>query len=254
MKNATVGYAGLQFSFAEMQREIENLRLLAEPFLEVASFERVLPAWIDQLAHAKNQHGNVRRRWEISATDPIKTILSDGRYEPKGRAGNLRVYGAVSGVWEIEVQRPGKKKPPQTFLLNGMATTQIRLWKQSDEGEEEVARWTVEVGCGDSPGCHFHTQITLDDADRKFPKGLSVPRLPTFIHTPMDALDFVLGEIFQEEWFQECSKGRDPVKLWTRCQRNRFTQLFRWHLETSETASFSPWLTLKRSKPTGLFV
>src|SRR5687768_5914479 len=122
MKQAHEEYPGLQFSFAEMQREVENLRLLAKPFLDVASFQRVLPNWRDQLIFLRDKHGEISKRWEIPEADPLKTRLSEGRYEPKGRSGKLRIYGTLSGVWEIDVKREGRHKAPRTFFLKGLAS------------------------------------------------------------------------------------------------------------------------------------
>jgi len=245
-------YEGLRFSFAEMEREIENLRKLASRFLERSSFERVIPDWQRQLSTFKSRDAGSVLRWEIPETDPIQTKVSHGEYEPSGRRGK-EVFGRISGLWEVKIpQAVGKKRgrTQNSFVLLGLASTKITIWAHHEGKEpEEIALWTVEIGDVTSPGCHFHTQITLEDAANKFPKFLSVPRLPALLHTPMDALEFLLAELFQEEWYRHTSKGNDALRNWASCQRNRLVKLLSWQLEKLNEASGSPWTTLKRQKP-----
>jgi hypothetical protein len=249
---AVARYEGLLFSFAEMEREIENMRLLVKKFVTRASYERIIYDWQQQLSNFKHRPPGSVLGWNIPEDSPIQTIVSNGNYEPLGRKGR-NVFGRVSGVWDIRIpDAVGKKKgsTQKTFVLLGLASTKITIWAHHDDKEpEEIARWTVEVGDAVSPGCHFHTQITLDDVDNKFPQYLSVPRLPGFLHTPMDSLEFLLAELFQEAWYEHTSRGSDYLNNWATCQRNRFRKLLEWQLEKIKDTSGSPWTTFKRQKP-----
>ena len=252
---AQITYQGIQFSFTEMLHEIDGMRELAKPFLEEASFYQVIPAWRRDLANFKNApHPNgAQMFWQIPEKDPIQTKVSEGEYEPDDRRGAHDVFGRISGIWDIrKFNAKGKKKNFRSpnFILFGIASTKISVWSQKrDNIPKELARWTVEIGSASSPGCHFHTQIDLDDQDNKFPKSLSVPRLPGVLHTPMDALDFLLGELFQDKWYQQASRQSDPVQTWANCQRTRLVRLLGWQSQKLSAASGSPWTMLKRQKP-----
>ncbi|MGE0132438.1 MAG: hypothetical protein AB7U82_30515 [Blastocatellales bacterium] len=243
-------YEGLRFSFAEMEREIENMRHLASHFLERASAERVIPVWQQQLSTFKGQPPGSQTRWSIKETDPIQTIISPGKYEPRGRGGKT-VFGRVSGAWDIQIpQITGKKKggAQKSFTLHGLASTEITIWERL-EGEQEpkkIMHWTVEIGDSTSPGCHFHTQVKCGNAERK---PLSVPRLPSLLHTPMDAVEFLLAELFQDEWNQHTARENDFLKNWAHCQKLRLTKLLEWQLEEIRNTSGSPWTAFKKQKP-----
>jgi hypothetical protein len=248
-------YDGLCFSFAEMEHEIDSMRQLARPFLERASFERVIPAWQKQLTAFKDKGLERPPRWSIKEADPIQTIISHGKYEPRGRGGKT-VFGRISGAWDIQIpQAVGKKKgsAQKSFTLHGLASTEIAILEYFEDTQEskEIMHWTVEIGDATSPGCHFHTQIKCGDVEHGL---ISVPRLPTLLFTPMDALEFLLAELFQDEWNKHTASENDFCKNWAHCQRHRLTRLLEWQLQEIEKAGGSPWTTFKRQKPNrGLF-
>lgn len=131
-------YTGLCFSFAKMEQEIDNMRQLASPFLERASTERIIRAWQQQLSTFQSQPPGSQTRWSIKETDPIQTIISPGKYEPRGRGGKA-VFGRVSGAWDIQIpQVTGKRKSSaqKSFTLHGLASTEITIWEHL-EGEQE---------------------------------------------------------------------------------------------------------------------
>ena len=245
-------YLGLEFSFSEMEKEIENLRKLAKPFLEVETFEWILVKWKQDLANFRNQNPGQRFTWEISQAHPIQTKLSDGEYEPRPKKGGLKVFGRISSKWDLQLPSDKVKKrgaPSESFVLLGLASTMITIWT-TDDPSKEIARWTIEVGDANSPGCHFHTQIDLDPLDNKFPKALCVPRFPGVLHTPMDALEFLLSELFQDRWLEVASQGKDTVKAWANCQRTRLINLLEWQKDKLKNTTGSPWTMLKKQKPT----
>ena len=240
-------YDGLSFSFAKMEQEIDNMRLLAKPFLERDSFEMVIPDWKTQLTNFKNGYSDKLVRWSIAEAKPIQTIISEGEYEPGGRRGK-NVFGRISGSWDIQTPQASRRSDAKkSFILNGLASTVITIWERLD-GEPEpqkLLHWTVEVGDSAAPGCHFHTQIKCGMED----KPISVPRLPTLLMTPMDALEFLLSELFQDEWGKHVAKENDYCKNWASCQRPRLTKLLEWQLQQVKNAGGSPWTYLKKRKP-----
>lgn len=245
---ANTPYEGLSFSFAKMEMEIDNMRKLAKPFLERDSFETVIPDWKTQLTNFKNGNSDKPMRWNIAVTKPIQTIISNGQYEPRGRRGK-DVFGCISGSWDIQTpQAAGRGGAKKSFILHGLASTEITIWERLDGKPEpqKLMHWTVEVGDSAAPGCHFHTQIKCGMED----KPISVPRLPTLLMTPMDALEFLLSELFQDEWGKHAAKENDYCKIWASCQRPRLTKLLEWQLQQVKDAGGSPWTYLKRQKPT----
>ena len=251
-------YHGLGLSFAEMSTEITSMLSLAESFLDDDSRHNIIPQWKQVLLSFKEEQYSENRTvlWHIPESNPIKTKPSIGEYESGTRRGKHTVFGQLSCVWEISKPKPKGKKEKKnkfrspTFVVAGLASTKVTIWATPHGGDvKELARWTLEIGDANSPGCHFHTQITLDDNQEMFPKSLPVPRLPGLLHTPMDALDFLLGELFQDKWFLHASQGTEAGNTWARCQTTRLTNLLKWQSETIKNASGSPWVTLKKKKP-----
>lgn len=245
-----MAYEGLLFSFAKMESEIENLRLSAEAFLERESFDRLIPQWKRDLITFRGRPPGTSSTWQIHEQQPFQTILSDGKFD---RKAGLRVFARISGIWELflpkENPNPKKGSLRDNFVLNGLASTRISIWKLEGAAETEIARWTVEVGDAVSPGCHFHSQIPLEEEGcGMFPKSLPIPRLPTLLVTPMDALEFALAELFQKDWQRHSSKNTNSQKIWASCQRRRLENLLKWYLECIKSST-GPWTALKLGKP-----
>lgn len=117
--------------------------------------------------------------------------------------------------------------------------------------------WRTEVGDVGSPGCYFHQQVLGQSDSPPFPHGLSVPRLPSVIVTPMAVLEFLLGELFQDEWAKHVSRETDDTRFWQSTQRDILLRLLDWKKRHIQKCVGSPWMALKRAKPEaadGLFV
>lgn len=245
---------GLRFSFAEMRREIQNMADIARPFLESASYEQVIPIWVQQLRNFATSRHESAMQWEIPRSTPIQTVRSAGEYEV-GDGGEHTIFGRLSSVWDIVTPRAGSKTkkrnaPHNSFLLVGRASTRISIFEYHPNGDHrELGRWRFEVGDAQSPGCHFHVQILGEEGDQFFPKSMCVPRLPAILITPMDALEFLLGEIFQSRWRQRAAQKTDSMQNWANCQRKRLMNVFAWQRAKIEKTSGSPWTSLKSEKP-----
>lgn len=240
---------GLELSFAEMERELTNMRLVARRFLEPNSFERVLPRLIDELKNTKASSST--HSWQIHSYDPIRTVPSNGEYESSGK-GNT-VSGELTMIWEIRpIQEVGARKsvPKRSFRLVGKASVRVRILKCADSGDSvELARWRFEIADKASPGSYFHVQVLGDDEDTLFPKSLPVPRLPSILLTPMDALEFLLAELFQTSWKAHVASENDYVRDWATCQRRRLLRVLDWKRAKIKDASGSPWTSLKGAQP-----
>ena len=242
-------YEGIEFSFAQMRSEIENMLSLSKGFLDQdgLSYHWIIPEWRQQLDNIRDSTHARRHAWEIAETRPIRTRTSEGGYEPSPRHGGSRVFGTLSAKWEVETFGRG---PYRTFRLVGLASTKVRIYEVGTTVEPVLlGQWRFEVGDSASPGCHFHIGLGQDRGDPPFPTWFPVPRLPSVLVTPMDGLDFLLGELFQTEWKQEVAQDSDAVKLWATHQRVRLANLLQWQAGEVRRSSGPPWAFLKSSKP-----
>lgn len=256
MTSTSEDYWGLSFSFADVLSEIESMRNLAGELIDSNSMHAVIPQFQQNLSNIRSSKMSGSQRWEILESNPIRTVVSEGKFE-KGNRKGASVYGEVSTLWEIA---PSK----QQFVLEGNASTKLRVFEYLGEGQpgdagagQEIACWRFEVGVRSSPGCHFHTQVLGEKEEvvgeargDMFPHRLSIPRLPSLLITPMDGLDFLLGELFQDRWQQKSVElTNHHLRTWAGCQRERLGRLLRWKLATIESEDGSPWMVLKRKKP-----
>lgn len=233
-------YEGLEFSFAHMEEEVKNMRATAKAFLDSdgVSYELVIQNWLQALISIRDSACDRPFTWQIPEDSPIKTKVSEGSYEARRPHRGRPVVGTLCANWEI---RASAERPRQTFRLVGLASTKVQiLGVEGSEGLRPLVKWQFEVGDHQSPGCHFHVGIA---------SALPVPRLPTMLVTPMDALDFLLGELFQTEWRQKVAQESDAVNIWARHQKTRLTNLLHWQTEQLEHSEGSPWVFLKHSKP-----
>lgn len=244
-------YTGLLFSFSDMLGEIDQMRDLAAPFLDKTSAEARLNEWRGKLASFRRNPGPGTLKWEIAKDRPIRTIMSPGDYQPGGE-GEFSVFGSLSSVWCISHRGKCRVRgrTDDVFMLSGNASTVLEVFDaaQPETSPRTLARWTMDIGTGDSPGCHFHKQVSGAEADRHFPAGLDVPRFPTYLITPMDSLEFLLGELFQDGWKEHVIKN-GVTNGWRTYQKRRLLKSLEWHYRVVLQATASPWVSLKSAKP-----
>jgi hypothetical protein len=239
---------GIIFSINDIILELECAKGLAGRFL--VSHEAVFSRLRVQLESLREEASRSDVAWEISPSQALRTIVSEGQYESSGKG--KPVFGTLSFRWEVRRIHPKKlKQPARYFQLVGIASTTTRVFEVNDDGSQgkELAMWRTEVGDDNSPGCHFHVQIRGEDDEGPFPKRLSVPRLPGYLATPMAALEFMLAELFQERWKKHVVAETDDLKRWRAIQKRRFEKLLGWQTETISRATQSPWSVLKAAKP-----
>ena len=134
----------------------------------------------------------------------------------------------ISGNWQVRVLSAGARKQLE---FCGLASTRVELY-ESDKLGTRLAKWNLDLGVGDAPGCYVHAQIPWGfDISASCHKPIPVPRLPSIFVTPMSAVEFVLGELFQDEWKQRTSKSSGDNGNWHRLQKNWLQCLFSWYLD-----------------------
>ena len=245
---------GLEFSFQEMITEVDSFSRLSEKFVTTES-RGVLQALKRSLENYRAEPTEGSLSWQISEHLPLRTVISQGKYE-KGGNGAHHLYAEISAVWEIQRMRERKlAMPAKRFKLIGLASTRIRvLCEPLDEAPaREIAMWRMEIGDDNSPGCHFHIQV-LGAEEFPFPKSLPIPRFPGLIMTPAAATEFVLAELFQDEWASHVSRGGADLDRWRPIQKSRWEKLLNWKLRMV-AGSASPWTAIKSAKPEpGVFI
>jgi hypothetical protein len=181
--------------------------------------------------------------------------VSPGSYERKSQ-GHHTLFASITAIWGIKLIDPKKKKVAVTdFELVGLASTRIALVEgKPDQPGKTLAVWKMEIGDAASPGCHFHVQVD-GDGGAYYPSTLCVPRLPGILASPMAAAEFVLGELFQDEWPEHSARTLVGADRWEGIQKKRLRKLLNWSLCEVSRAGRSPWMLLKGAKPSpGIFV
>ncbi len=239
----------IRFSFDEMINELTCMSNVANNFLR----SNPIPQLITDLESIRYSNKSTPQNWAIEKSKPLVTKICSNGYEPGTRKCTYKsVYGELTCIWQVEVEilgTPRKREIPKHFFLNGLSSTKICLFNEQDPIPLPLAQWQFEVGDSSSPGCHFHCGILQTEDAPPFPKGLSVPRLPSILITPMDGLDFMLSELLQRDWTKHTSEGKYDSIQWSKIQRKRFVKLMEWSIRKVEGSQNSAWLNLKRAKP-----
>ncbi len=239
----------IRFSFDEMLNELNCMSNVAGNFLR----RNPIPQLADELRHIRDSNKTGAQYWRIKQCEPLVTEVCHDGYEPGARKCKFKnVFGELTFVWQVRVELLGKskkRKTPKHFHLDGLCSTKICLFEQADPAPIHLAQWQFEVGDSSSPGCHFHCGILQAEDKPPFPKGLSIPRLPSVLVTPMDGLDFLLSELLQNDWAMHASDGRHDSIQWSKIQRTRLIKLMEWKIKRLRSSTTSAWTNLKRAKP-----
>lgn len=236
-------YQGLLFSYAEVKKELLAIKQLADSFLSPDS-KWVLDRCETELNNA--QYSRENTHWSISADQTLRTRESRGAYRASKKDGGIGVYGSLCFCWQIRNTKPTVKKQTH-FVLEGLATTRIAIW--TVEHDELVAQWQFEAGDHTSPGVHFHSAVNQYGDNGIFPEWLKVPRFPGLLLSPLDGLEFLLGELFQLEWPQHVSKSSYDRDSWAGHQKRRLQRILEWQVAQVREAETTPWMSLKSAKP-----
>ncbi len=240
------GVTGLRFRSRELCDEAAALREMAASFFVCGWPLKDLERQMERLGGRSSERGAMLK------LEPLRTIETDG-YESGGRAGGAKLYAHVTGKWELRPVGPERRK--QMVAFTGLASARVELWPdgcqwhEKDERPKRIAMWRMELGAYDSPGCYFHCQVLGDGVDSPFPKSVPIPRLPSPFVTPMAAVEFVLGELFQDRWAQEACRARSGHQRWRAIQEKRWSRLLQWQQGALGEHGGSPWMKIKAAKP-----
>lgn len=234
--------AGFRFQFPELVREAMALEAVAKRFLD-PSTTWVFKRFLDDLKSVGSADGGRIQTLQLQC---LNTMPSRD-YEAGHRQGGQDVRAVISGTWELRTLVSSPTRRPEIEFC-GIASTRIELYAPNGL---LLGMWRLELGAEDSPGCYVHAQILGDSSELPFPKSLPIPRLPSIFVTPMSAVEFVLGELFQDEWAKEIAGNNSNASYWRALQQKRLLRLFAWYQKHIENSEPSPWMNLKAAKPDG---
>ena len=226
---------GLKFSVAELQRELIFCDAIASSYLEHQSKGKLKSA--AQHLRLISDTPNKTHTWQIDKDIPLKTKHSLRISEISGQGHSLQ--GRLSFIWELQ------KCDHQTVELVGKASTAISIHEIVDSiaKDDHIFKWHVDVVTDKkAPGPAFHTQVDN-------PKNLPVPRFPSLLFSPVDCLDFLLGELYQQEWPMHQSR-HNQIQRFAVAQNQRLRRLLgEQKKELDQIGDSSAWITLKNWNP-----
>ena len=226
---------GLKFSVAELQRELNFCDSIVKRYLERRSQGRLKSA-ADDLKLIPTTR-NKTQIWQIDKNNPLKTKPSLQSSEISCKGYSLQ--GRLSFKWEL------RKCDQQTVELLGIASTVISIHEIVDAKAKDdyIIKWHVDIVTQkNAPGPAFHTQVDN-------PKNVRVPRLPSILFSPVDCLDFLLGELYQEEWSRYQSSN-SRIKSLAKTQQSRMRRLLQEQNSVLGDLGYqSAWITLKNWVP-----
>ncbi len=236
------GVGELQYRFVDTIAEVDFVASLPRSFLYPTA-ERVLREYRSLLTRIRDS----RRTGVLSIPedDPLITAASI-QYD---KATGQPVFAEIATTWEITCIPHKKNSHLPDLYVVGKASTAVALFGGTPEAKGALlTRWKMELGARDAPGCFFHSHIH-DTC------GIPVPRIPILPATPMVVVEFVLGELFQEEWEKFAAKESHHQLRWRTLQGHRLSAYARWQTDELKNSAGSPWVVLKRAMPpTSLFV
>ena len=240
----------LRFSFSEVIQEVRSIQEIAEPFLD-GTTTRVFYPLIQTLEHAREALHGRELAISIPRHSPLRTRVSSGEYEP-GCGGKHHVVAEITTVWRITPLGPhsAKHRAHRQFEVGGVASTHVSLRHAGPIGlGRELAMWNMEIGDPKSPGCFFHTHIEGVNRKGLFHRGFPVPRLPGILFTLGDCVEFVLAELFQDDWTRHASADTAQMRTWRNIQEQRLSRVFNWMSTEMRKSTGAPWTAIKTGKP-----
>ena len=235
----------LLFRLAQLRDELDIFRRLAKDFISDTTIYR-----LEQFRTCLEGATRAERPVTLELVD-LKTRPTV-EYEKPPREGGRRIYAVISGIWKIAPVDQRTKKQGKIWKRRvefcGIASTRIAFHDADDDSE--IAMWRNEFGDTDSPGSYFHVQIRGQSNEGSFPKSVPVPRLPTPFVTPLSAVEFVLGELFQESWGKSVASKTDLCAKWSSMQAATLRAYFGWQADVlGKVGEPTPWLALKTRLP-----
>ena len=247
----------LLFSFSDIESEFQFATQAFDSLID-PSTRHIFRSVGDSLKLIRSSGSQQAQPWGTDIW--IRTKPSIGEYQADKKGSQILV-GEIRFKWRICPYRKNNKAKFDFFHLAGNASISINILTLGAKGKSNnesrgdstgtlLSSWNFDIGAPDSPGCFFHAQTPeglVKSADKV---ALDIPRIPTFIYTPIDAVDYLLGELFQERWRLQTTQHAGQFGHLRKTQADRLTRTFDWLSRQSSTCSSgSPLCHVKRQKP-----
>ena len=179
--------------------------------------------------------------WEVPEDDPLQTVPSAGAYHRES-AGALTVCGQLSCKWEIE--KVALADGRAGFQVTDLASTSCAVVDVNRTEDPKVAQWHVDVGDLTAPGPHLHMQVAWPSRAAS----LDIPRFPVFWVLPTDSLEFMIADLFQEDWEKNADHQNARMAL-AKFQRRRLQKTLGWFLAVVDRDRRTPWVAMRAARP-----
>lgn len=239
-----------------------NLKSVGEEFLAFKNLAKtkLTPSSMTRLEALQDMLPNLARaekgkpcEWATDLSRPLMTVPNKGAHQIDRQEHGDNLRAEINFKWQfIPVGQYSQKHPSNRVVILKNSSIRIRLLEGSDNSPLEcVAAWDFDIGNNESPGCHFHAKYhESDDTRREAYKGIDVPRLPTVLFMPTDAIEFVIGEL----WQGDCKRMAvdSTFSQWYKFAGVRMKRLLDWYSAQLKGAMGSPWMGIKIAKPPAL--
>ena len=232
MASERSGY--LELSFKDLEQETRTFAGTAGKFFESTHQLDTVAGALRRIARMPDESPQALR---ITREDPLRTVPTRGFR--RGSSSRQMVQAEISTTWSITPL--GEVGPKRRFTVRNASTSARVLDVSRENSSKLVYEWRMEVAAGDPPGSFFHAQLGAP-----LKQWLEVPRLPFIVATPAASSEFVLGELFQDEWPRHVArKGYEESGT----QRRYLLQWLEWQHKAVNASSGSSWLGLKAALP-----
>ncbi len=142
-----------------------------------------------------------RLDWQVVPRRPIRTRISYEHSAKKKTAGDVGIFAKICFKYcgTVQSSQAGKARRPKADLLELDRESEISVAfiYASEEKEKACRSWTFDIATrAHGTGPLLHIDLPRGES-REAPR---IPRLPSFFLTPVDAIEFVLAELFPLEW------------------------------------------------------
>lgn len=211
----------MYFLYDDVVQELNYLSEVTADFLDPDSVANGLRLLIQQLNALRANRDGASLNWMLPLDRPIRTVNSRGRAE-QGTEWPL-AFGTMSMTWHLRNRMRVQvgRKSCVAFEVSDQASIRLSIHTmRANRDPISDGTWHFDIGADDNPGFYTHSQVVLQ-------RPLEIPRLPSLIFTPMDALDFLLGELFPKTWPKHVSNRRQQSPF-SKFQSERLRKALTW--------------------------
>lgn len=226
-------HSGLLFSFEQVLQELQDLEGWTRSCLDARG-----PLRIKQLREDLRSVQESRRAGVVLVDKPRAIATVQTRAWERNEGGLPK----IGKLWFQMTVVPVQEKRVRSFEIGD--DTNFHLQIVDPETGEIDSEWHFDIVSSDGPGSILHTQFRHNMIDKPIP----IPRLPSLVMLPSDALEFLLSELFHSKW-SEVGQGKD-YEAFSRKQQPRVRGFLEWQ-RRQLTGGGSVWSMLRQARLDG---